>query len=198
MQLAEDRRKIEPFMPIIEKPEFKQWLGEQVELGTIEAPRTAQPPSPEDVIGFRMRQQEPEFADIQLAISEWAATLPVYEAEILNSNHRAFNDAYDRFKSVKKARVLEATPPPPPLLAPVKPDPKVMEKNLQAKEISKDVARLETPGGTPPEVDPMKEWRKMDRELRKAVRDGVPQVRYQGRWVDPDVALCHHRYIPAE
>lgn len=198
MQLAEDRRKIEPFMPIIDKPEFKQWLGEQVEAGVLEAPRIEPPPSPEDVIGFRIREHEPEFKDIQLAMSEWAATLPVYEAKILNSNPKVFNDTYDRFKAARKAMMDKVSPPHPPQPEPAKTDPKTLEKILQSKETSKEKARLETPGGTPPEVDPMKEWRKIDRELRKAVQDNLPQVKYKGRWVEPATAWAWHRYQPPE
>lgn len=199
MQLAEERRKIEPFMPIIEKPEFKQWIGEQVEAGVLEAPRTAPPPSPEDIIGFRMRQQEPEFVEIQTAMTEWAATIPAYEAEILNTNPRAFNDAYDRFKATKKALAEKATPPPAPRPPePPKPDPKVMEQILQAKKVASEQARVETPGGTPPEVDPKKEWRKVDQMLRKAVKDGTRVVKYQGKWVDPDMAWAQHRYFTPE
>lgn len=194
MALAEERRKIEPFLPIIEKPEFKQWLSDQVEAGAIEAPKTAPRPSDEDIIKYRIREQEPEFREIQHLMAEWAVTLPSYEADILATNHKVFNDTYDRFKATYQAKKLEAQPiPPPKEPAPVRIDPKDLERIIQSKEVSKAQAHVESPGGTPPEVDPKKEWRKMDRELRRAVREKERNVRYDGKMMDSEVAWVLHR-----
>ena len=195
MALAEERRKIEPFLPIIEKPEFKQWLSDQVEAGAIEAPKTAQRPSDEDIIKYRIREQEPEFREIQRLMAEWAVTLPSYEADILATNHRVFNDTYDRFKTTYTAKKKEAEPKPPePQPQTLKIDPKDLERIIQAKEVQKEKAHVESPGGAVPEVDPMKEWRRVDRELRKAVREGQRTVKYKGKVVDADTAWAMHRY----
>ena len=199
MRLAEERREIEPFMPVIRKPEFKQWLSDQVEAGVIETPKTAPPPSDDDIIRYRMREQEPDFKEVQRLMAEWASTLPSYEADILETNHKVFNEVYDRFKSKRDLRIKEATPPPPiPPQQPVRIDPKDLEKIIQAKEVQKAQAQVEAPGGTIPEVDLKKEWRRIDRELKKAVQEGQRSVRYRGRMVDAETAWAMHRYTIPE
>jgi hypothetical protein len=196
--LAEMRRKIEPFLPIIEKPAFKEWLDERIQSGEIEPPDQPARPNPEDVIGYKLREQEPDFEEIRGAMREWAATLPAYESDILATNHKAFNEAYDRFKTARQARMPQAPPPPPPKVEAKeepKVDPKVMQKMIEAKEVAKDRAKVEPPGGQPEEApDPKKEWRRIDRELKKAVRNRVHIVTYNGRQVDPETAWAMHRY----
>ena len=73
--------------------------------------------------------------DIQEAMTEWAATLPGYEADILNNNQRAFNDAYDRFKSIRASKI---TAPP---VAPPVPSKADIEKSIAAKEVAKETVR---------------------------------------------------------
>jgi len=187
--LAEERRKIEPFLPIIEKPEFREWLDSQVQLGVIEAPKPPSPPAPEDVMGYRMRTQEPDFQEIQSAMVEWAATLPQHEAGFINDNHRVFNEVYDRFKT---ARTAKAQPLPTPA-APVQADPKILERAIAAKEVAKANAKVEPPGGQQEEADPRREWKRIDRELQRAVRSGERFVRYKGQRMDADVAWVLHR-----
>ncbi len=189
-QLAEQRRKVEPFIPIIEKPAFKEWLNEQVQAGLIEAPAPPPPPAPEDVVGYRLRMQDPEFAETRQAMVEWAATLPQYESDILASNHRAFNETYDRFKAARGPKLSPAPQAAPPQVA----DKAAVDKIIAAKEVAKEKAKVEPPGGTPPEVDEKKEWKRVNRELAKAVRSGVRQVIYDGRRMDADVAYALHQY----
>jgi hypothetical protein len=194
-KLAEDRRKIEPFLPIIEKPEFRQWLGEQVEAGVVDAPKQAPAPEPEDVIAFQLNMQDPEFNEIQATMSEWAQTLPAYEREALDSNHKVFNQTYTRFKQARKEKMAAVQPTPPPTPPPPQQtDPKTLEKIIQSKEVAKEQAKVETPGGPAPEVNPMKEWRRIDRELQRAVRERRPSVRYRGELTDPEAAWALHRY----
>jgi len=186
--LAEERRKIERFLPIIEKPEFKEWLDTQVQLGAIEAPKPPPPPAPEDVMGYRMRTQEPDFKEIHSAMVEWAATLPQHEAGFINDNHRVFNDVYDRFKTARVAKAQPVQTPAPLVQA----DPKVIEKAIAAKEVAKDTARVEAPGGQAPDMDPNREWKRVNRELQKAVRGREKFVMYKGRRMDAEVAWVMH------
>ena len=187
--LAEERKRIEPYLPIIDKPEFKEWLDTQVQIGAIEAPAQPPPPAPEDVMGYRLRAQDPEFQDIKDAMVEWAATLPQHEAGFIDNNHRVFNVTYDRFKA---ARGTKAQPVPTPAPA-TKADPEVIKKSIAAKEVAKASARVESPGGQAPDVDPSREWKRTDRELQRAVRDGEKFVFYKGKRLDADVAWVLHR-----
>lgn len=185
-QLAEQRRKIEPFLPIIDKPVFKQIVDEMVSRGEIEAPQPTTPPSPEDVIGYRLRCAEPDFKEIQASVTEWATTLPVYEADILDKNHKAFNDAYDRFKGLRASKIAPTVAPPAPSTADI-------EKSIAAKEVAKETARVEAPTGTTPEVDPAREWKKIDRQLERAVKTGQRHITYRGRNMDAELAWVMHR-----
>ena len=186
--LAEERKKIEPFLPIIEKPEFKEWLDTQVQLGTIEAPKAPPPPAPEDVVGYRLRTQEPDFKEIQSAMVEWAATLPQHEAGFINDNHRVFNEVYDRFKAAKGAKAQPKETPAPVAQA----DPELLKKAIAAKEVAKTVAKVEPPGGQPEEVDPSREWKRINRELQKAVKANDKWVTYKGQRMQADVAWVLH------
>ena len=187
--LAEDRKKIEPFLPIIEKQEFKDWLDTQVQIGAIEAPKAPPPPAPEDVMGYRMRTQDPDFNEIQSAMVEWSATIPQHEASFINENHRVFNDVFDRFKAARGTKAQPATPAKPAEKA----DQKLIEKAIALKEVAKANARVETPGGQPEPPDPKREWNKTYKELRRAVQTGERFVTYKGQRMEADVAwVLHH------
>lgn len=186
-ELREKHKKIEPFLHVFERPDFKEWLDNKMAMGEIPAPAAPQQPASEEIIRYRLRTQEPEFGEIRSQMIAWAATLPDAEAEILNNSHKAFNDAYDHFKSTRKAPT-PAAPPPPPVVPK-----KEVEKAIAAKEVIKEQARVEPPGGAPAEVDPSKEYQKEYRRLQRAVRSGEKWVMYKGKRMESDIALVAHR-----
>ncbi len=185
-ELREKHKKIEPFLHVFDRPDFKEWLESKVAMGDIPAPTPPPAPASEEIIRYRLRTQEPEFGEIRSQMIAWAATLPDAEAEILNNSHKAFNDAYDHFKSTRKTPA--AAPPPPPVVPK-----KEVEKAIAAKEVIKEQARVEPPGGAPEEVNPKREWEKEDRRLRRAVREREKWVMYQGKRMDAEAAWIMHR-----
>jgi len=185
-ELREKHKKIEPFLHVFDRPDFKEWLETKVQVGEITPPSQSAPPANEDVIRYRLRSQEPEFADIRSQMVAWAATLPDSEADILNNSHKAFVDAYDHFKSTRKT-VAPAAPP-----IPTAPN-KTIDKAIAAKEVIKAQARVEGPGDAPQEVDPAKEWHKEERRLKRAVQGGEKFVVYNGQRMPADVAWVMHR-----
>ena len=185
-ELREKHKKIEPFLHVFDRPDFKEWLESKVQVGEIQPPSQSAPPANEDVIRYRLRAQEPEFGEIRSKMVAWAATLPDSEAEILNNSHKAFVDAYDHFKSTRKT----VAPAPAPI--PTVPN-KVVEKAIAAKEVIKAQARVEGPGDAPQEVDPGKEYAKEERRLKRAVQGGEKFVIYNGQRMPADVAWVMHR-----
>lgn len=184
-ELRQKHQKIEPYLHVFERPDFKEWLESKVAVGDIPAP--SPPPTPsEDVIRYRLRTQEPEFEEVRTQMVAWAATLPDKEAEVLNSSHKAFVDAYDHFKSTRKSPA--ATPPSSPAVK------KDVEKAIAAKEVIKQQARVEPPGGASQDTpDPHKAWVKEDRRLQAANRKGERWVIYDGKRMEADVAWLMHR-----
>ncbi len=164
-------REIEPFLHIKKSPLFKEWLNEMVQSGQIDAPKPPPPPEPEDVMGYRLRSEEPEFTEIHEAMKEWAATLPVYEAAALNDNHRVFNMAYDRFKAARGAK-KETTPPATEPVKIATPEKEVVKAVLATKEKIKESARSESPGVQPAETDAVRARQKREADLRKRMRNG--------------------------
>jgi hypothetical protein len=186
-ELREKHKKIEPFLHVFERPDFKEWLESKVAVGEIPPPAAPTQPTSADVIRYRLRAAEPEFNEIKSRMVAWAATLPDGEQDILNSDHKAFVDAYDHFKATRKAPTTAPTPP-----APVVPK-KEVEKAIANKEVAKANARVEPPGGATEEVDPGKEWHKVDRYLMKAVKNGEKYVTYKGQRMDAETAWVMHR-----
>lgn len=174
-EVAEKERSIEPFIHIKDSPEFKEWLSNMVRENPSLAPVAPPPPSPEDVIGTRLRKEDPEYNDVLSAMNEWAVTLPVYEWTVLNDNHKAFNATYDRFKAARQAKapVPPVTPPatekPPTTPIQTKED---AEKVLATKERQKDAARTVPPSVAAGERDAVQVKRKQESDLRKRARSG--------------------------
>lgn len=187
-ELREKHKKIEPFLHVFDRPDFKEWLQTKVDTGEIPQPAPPAPPPSEEIIRYRLKTQDPEFTEIRSEMVAWAATLPDAEAELLNSNYSAFNQAYDHFKAQRRAKT--SFPPPSPVAVPQK---KVVEKAIAAKEVIKASARVEGPGGDVPEPSPAKEWEKEYHRLRRAVREGEKWVNYKGRRMAADAAWVMHR-----
>ena len=189
-ELREKHKKIEPFLHVFERPDFKDWLESKVAVGDIPPAPTSSTPANEDVIRYRLRAEDPEFQEIRAKMAEWAATLPDQEADILNTSHKAFVDAYDHFKSTRKAPASAV--PPTPVVVPKK----EVEKAIANKEVIKQQARVESPGGAAPveDEDPKRAWEKEDRRLQKAVRSRERHIMYLGRRMDPEDAWIMHRY----
>ena len=174
-EVSAKEREMEPFLRIKESAEFKTWLNDMVQSGQIEAPAPAPPPSPEDVMGYRLRTEEPEFDVIRTAMNDWSVTLPIYERQELERNHRVFNMAYDRFKA---ARGTKAPPKPEEVKPPVQPK-EVVEAVLATKERIKENARSEKPGVQPEETDRVRDIRQREAVLRKRMRQGDRNAEYE-------------------
>ena len=124
-------------------------------------------------MGYRLRREEPDSAEIVEAMTEWQATLPIYEAKALESNHRVFNMTYDRFKAARKPKTETATPAVvvPEAKPPIK-NKEEAEKLIASKERQKEAARTVPPSVAAGERDVVKETRKQEAELRKRIRSG--------------------------
>lgn len=174
-EVSAKEREMEPFLRIKESPEFKTWLNDMVQSGQIESPAPAPPPSPEDVMGYRLRTEEPEFDQIRTAMNDWSVTLPVYERQELERNHRVFNMAYDRFKAARGTKTL---PKPEEVKPPVQTKEEI-EAVLATKERIKENARSEKPGVQPEETDRVKDMRQKEAGLRKRMRQGDRNAEYE-------------------
>lgn len=172
-EVSEKERQIEPFLHIKESQEFKDWLNQIVIDNPSLAPVAPPPPSPEDVMGYRLRREEPEAAEIVEAMKDWQATLPEYEAKALESNHRVFNMTYDRFKAARavKPAAAAAVPKSEPATPPIQTK-EAAEKVIAAKERQKDAARTVPPSVAAGERDEVQVKRKQEAELRKRARAG--------------------------
>ena len=172
-EVAEKERSIEPFLHIKESPEFKEWLSNMVQENPSLAPVAPSPPSPEDVMGYRLRREEQEATEIIEAMRDWQATLPIYEAKALENNHRVFNMTYDRFKAARQTKPAAAPEPAkeakPPAPIQTKED---AEKVIAAKERQKESARTVPPSVSAGERDAVQVKRKQEAELRKRIRSG--------------------------
>jgi hypothetical protein len=164
-EVAAKEREIEPFQHIVKSSQFKDWLDSQIQSGQIEAPAPPPKPEPEDIMGYRLRAKESDFGNIRTAMAEWAVTLPDYEARQLESNHRVFNMAYDRFKAAQ-GQIQPAPPAPNKVVAK-----EVAEAVLATKEQRKDSARAVT-SGTHVDTDPNKAKQQRIAQLQKQSRSG--------------------------
>jgi hypothetical protein len=164
-EVAAKEREVEPFQHIIKSAPFKEWLDAQVQTGQLEAPAPPPKPEPEDIMGYRLRSRDPEFQTIREAMGEWAVTLPQYEASQLESNHRVFNQAYDRFK---EAQAKNSPSLPPQKSVATK---EVAEAVLATKELRKDAARTEK-AGLHTDPDPNKPRQQRIALLQKRSRQG--------------------------
>jgi hypothetical protein len=116
-------------------------------------------------MGYRLRSRDPDFQTIREAMAEWAVTLPQYEANQLESNHRVFNQAYDRFKD---AQAKNSPSPPSQKQVATK---EVAEAVIAAKELRKDAARTEK-AGLHTDPDPEKPLQQRISILQKRSRAG--------------------------
>ena len=170
-EVAEKERQMDPFLHIKDSPEFKEWLSQIVIDKPELAPTAPPPPSPEDVMGYRLRREMPESGEILEAMRDWALTLPTYEAKQLESNHKVFNMAFDRFVAVKQVKKVDAPPVEKPPVT-VIPDKEAAEKVIAAKEKQKESARTVPPSVAAGERDAVQVHKKQEAELRKRIRGG--------------------------
>ena len=165
-EVAAKEREIEPFQHIVKSDKFKQWLDEQIQAGEIEKPAPPPKPEPEDIMGYRLRQRQANFGAIREAMGEYAITLPQYEAQLLESNHRVFNQVFDRFEAA--SRQNESANPQNKVVA----TKEVAEAILATKEIRKDSARSERSGLHPAEFDSEKATKQRVAILQRKSRAG--------------------------
>ena len=168
----------EPFLRISTDPIMREILNERVARGEVEPPRSPAP-APEDVVGYHKRVGEPESASILHAMRQYAESLPDYQAQELNSNHRVWNAAYDRFKAAGAGSLPR--PAMPASYPQVPMDRRTMETILRSKEVRE--ARVEPPGGALPDYPDVpddgrasaKEYHAQKAKLRRAYSDsGTP------------------------
>ena len=164
-KLREKEGEVDAYRNIIKTTHFKEWLDQKLSSGEITSPPTPPAPEPEDIMGYRLRMKEPDFHDIRTAMYDWALTLPEYEARQLESNHRVFNMAYDRFKAAQSQK-NPATPPEKVVASK-----EVAEAVLAAKEQRKDTARTER-AGLHTETDPNRARQNKLMQLQKRSRQG--------------------------
>jgi len=107
-----------------------------VETGVFSVPDPP-PPEPKDIMGYRQRAAEPGFDRVRSAMEEWSKTLPVRDRLALERSHKAFNQAYDHFRSLHSgvAQVTRAS----------------LERELASRESRKDAARSISSGAAPDE-----------------------------------------------
>ena len=169
-------REIEPFLHIKDSPEFKEWLNQIAQERPDLAPKPPPAPSPEDVMGYRLRREEPESNEIVEAMKDWQATLPVYEAKALENNHRVFNMTYDRFKAARQSKQSAVVTEQSVTTAKVESSPiqnkEDAEKIIALKEKQKDAARTVPPSVAAGERDAVQVHKKQEAELRKRIRSG--------------------------
>jgi len=174
-EVAEKERQMDPFLHIKDSPEFKEWLSQIVIDKPELAPTAPPPPSPEDVMGYRLRREEPESEEIVEAMKDWQATLPSYEARALENNHRVFNMTYDRFKAARAPKAPAVTTPivtkPEVTATPIQ-NKEDAEKVIAAKEKQKESARTVPPSVAAGERDAVQVHKKQEAELRKRIRGG--------------------------
>jgi hypothetical protein len=174
-ELRQRFEEAEPYIRIAGDPIMRDILNERIERGEIESPRSASP-DPEHIIGYKQRMAEPESAAILGAMADYAATLPNYQAEELNSNHRAWCAAYDRFKQAGAGSLPR--PAMPASYPNVPMDRRSLEAILKSKEVSN--ARVEGPGGAVPDypaddgADGRKEYANVKARLQRANESGTP------------------------
>ena len=156
LELGREARQVleeaEPILKLSKKENFKEWLKEQVEMGYVEDPHPIPRPGPEDVMGTATRRQDPAFEEIRQAMIEYAQTLDERDQELLMNNHAVFNATYDKFKAARGNR--------PPIVPRTTGAPLNWERSIAAKEVLKDQARVEPPGGIPTAPDPQKDARR--------------------------------------
>jgi hypothetical protein len=157
-------------------PIFRELVSERIERGEfLEALTPA--PAPEDIIGYHKRAAEPESESILQAMREYAETLPEWQKYELQSNHKVWNQTYDRFR----AGGAGALPPPRPAYGNRPPlDRQTMEEVLRSKEVFN--ARVEPPGPALPEPpdeneSAAKRYAKAKEFQRRAYAAGSPMDR---------------------
>lgn len=165
-KLAEERRQIEPYLHVTKTDAFQAWLAEQQEMGVFEKPvAPVVPPLLE--YQYERRQSEPDYSEVMQEMREYAATLTPKAQAILDSDYQAFINEYDRIASEVRSRKV------PPKAEPAKPvaDPEVTRKILASKEKAKDMAVVQKPGGSPEEMQEMRN-KKKEKALLQRMRAG--------------------------
>ena len=185
-ELDKEKAFIRANRQILESDRFKEFLSNEQSEGRF----VPEPPQPVDRTGlteYAIRKLDPDFDVIREKMAAVAIDLGDDIRSVVDSDHSAFVRLYDRIATDVRTK-------PAPAPQPAKPTPnadtKVQEKILKSKEVMREKAVIEPPGGgaleAPTEAD---RWRK---------RDAVLAKRYKESRSDEDaIALVTHRqYMP--
>ena len=175
----ENAEKFQAYRKIIEAPWFQEVVKEKVQSGEAEITPVVPEAKPEDVIGYQLRINEPDFAKVTEAMQEWVVTLPYDQQILVRKSHGIFNQTYDRFKSILQQQSAPAAPTAPNPAAASNTqastvDPKTAKAILETKEIRKAQAAVEQPGMASPDVDAEVKLRKQLTLLKKGMKEGKP------------------------
>lgn len=164
----QQKREIEPYIPIIKSDWFREKLKEGYEAGELEKP--PEPPAPPVGLTYEhlKRKADPDYEEIVAALASYAMGLDPKAAELLDTDLPTFLKEYDRF--AKEVREGKKTAPPEEQKKPPKTDPAELKKKLELKEIAKEKANVVKPGSATDPPNPVKVWEKKYRELQKELR----------------------------
>jgi len=166
-RLAEERRKIEPYLHVTQTDAFQTWLAEQQEQGVFEKPKP-EVIDPGLTYQLERRKSEPDYDEVMQAMREHAAMLTTSAQYVLDTHPPTFIAEYDRIASdLRSKRAIPSLEP----VKPTPPDPEVTRKILASKEKAKDVGAVLKPGGSPEEMAEMRH-KKAEKALIKRMREG--------------------------
>jgi hypothetical protein len=156
-ELRQLRRERDQFREKAELYETFEPMIRAVGRGEVEIP--APPVTPEAVVGYRRRLSTPGSAEILQLVRDYAETLPEEQKEVLDNNHAAFNEVFDKIASLN--------PPPPPRVSR-----RMAERTLRHHEQLVDAGRSLRSGVLPEAMsdDPLK-WKAAE-VLKKRIRAG--------------------------
>ena len=163
----EQRKKVEPYAPIVESEWFKAKLAEAYESGELSKPEEA--PAPPSTVQYEVirRKADQDYDAVMESLRDYARNLPLEAVKILDSDASVFLSEYDRIATELRSKKVEPEKPQKS----DKQDPKDVKAKLALKESAKTRAAVAQPGtmGEPP--DPNRAVQKRLKELERAIRD---------------------------
>jgi hypothetical protein len=185
-ELSREKAYVDAHKQILESESFQQFLqGERSEGRFL--PEAAPQVDKAALTEYALRKLDTDFDMVRERMAAIAVSLGPEVEQVVNGDHAAFVRMYDRVANDVRKTSL---PPPPQQESPPKLlDAKVQERILKSKEVLKEKAVVETPGGGQEEDLELVRWQKRDAQLA---------ARFKKSQTDEDaVALVMHRqYMP--